>query len=126
MLTPTQGSARVRAAFALSGVQEKQGEEDEGVKTGSPEVCAAQLLSARGQQLVLSGCTKESTARVSFLSFPAILSEGRELAAFPGPLCPSPTALTVSAYHTFLFPNLLTLSVSPASCSNEFGCLIMH
>ena len=51
-----------------------------------------------------------------------------ELAAAPGPLCLVPTVLTMSVYQELVHPflNLLMLSVSTASCSTEFCCLIMH
>lgn len=121
MLSPAQGSAHVPAAFALSGVQEKHGEEEEGVKTGGPEGCAAQLLcqrAAAGAVGVHQG--ERGAGQLSLLPCNPLL------VALPRALCPPPTALRVPACRTFLFLNLLTLSVSPASCSKEFGCLIMH
>lgn len=51
-----------------------------------------------------------------------------ELRAVPGPLYLAPTVSTMSVYQKLVPPflNLLMLSVSTTSCSNDFCYLIMH
>lgn len=81
---------------------------------------------ARDQQPMLTGVTGRAWLESAFSDSQQLSPQ--ELRAVPGPLYLAPTVFTMSVYQKLVHPflNLLMLSVSTASCSNDFCYLMMY